>query len=60
MENTFVPKLDPIDNGQLTMDNFGRVETVYTIEALVPDCIIIDLLFFAINRRGAPMCAPYL
>ena len=60
MENTFVPKLDPIDNGQLTIDNFGRVETVYTIEALVPDCIIIDLLFFVMSLMGAPMCAHYL
>ena len=25
----------------------------------VPDCIINELIFFAINRRVAPMCATY-
>ena len=40
--------------------SFGRAEKVVLKNAFVPDCIIIDLIFFAVNRRVAPMCATYL
>ena len=34
-----------IDNGQLTIDNFGREEKNYTKNTFVPDCINIVIVF---------------
>ncbi|MBQ1437766.1 MAG: hypothetical protein IIZ07_07525, partial [Ruminococcus sp.] len=44
---------DLIDNGQLTMDNFGREEKFYTIYAFVPDWINMDIVLVFPDCCGA-------